>query len=68
MNSIPLISHHLFVAAAGNDVRTPERSRKRQATPELSGHPRANTAELAEPNRPASDATARSFRATQRRD
>ncbi len=29
MNSIPLISHHLFVAAVANDGRAQDRARKR---------------------------------------
>jgi hypothetical protein len=29
MNSLPFISHHLFVAAVGNERRAPERSTRR---------------------------------------
>jgi hypothetical protein len=29
MNSLPFISHHLFVAAIGNEARSQERAKKR---------------------------------------
>ena len=31
MNSLPLISHHLFVAAVGNDARATDRRRRRDS-------------------------------------
>jgi hypothetical protein len=34
MNSIPMISHHLFVAAVKHEERAPERPRRRALAPE----------------------------------
>jgi hypothetical protein len=34
MNSLPFISHHLFVAAIGNEGRVPDRSTRRDRPPE----------------------------------
>jgi len=56
MNSIPLISHHLFVAAVRNEGRSQERPRKAPAASDSAAHPRPARLDAAEDSRPFSAA------------
>ena len=49
MNSLPLISHHLFVAAIGNEGRVQEKPTRQEEPPDdLSGHATAIALEVVE--------------------
>ena len=64
MNSLPFISHHLFVAAVGSQGRVPERPMRRER---LSAEPvdrtRAITLEVMESQEPMPEDLAREARA-----
>jgi hypothetical protein len=65
MNSLPLIHHHLFVAAIGNDERghpKPSRSDGRPAEP--TGSARVVELDVLDDETPAPSSTARSLRET----
>jgi len=55
MNSLPLISHHLFVAAIGNDGHGQEKPTCQEKQPfELEDYPTAIALELVDEARPIS--------------
>ncbi len=70
MNSMPLISHHLFVAAVGSDGRSQERSRKRGGVSEQADRPRTMPVQIANEygHPPANAPRPLPPRVTQRRD
>jgi hypothetical protein len=64
MNSLPLISHHLFVAAIGNEGRASERSMRRQRSSASADSPaRPIALEVVDDARTINEGTRRLLRA-----
>jgi hypothetical protein len=65
MYSLPLISHHLFVAAIGNEGRVHEKPRRQEKPPvDLSGHATVIALEVVDGVRPISGGGTRPLRAS----
>ena len=64
MNSLPFISHHLFVAAVGNEGRRQERSMRRDRPFASPGEPVTTVPlEMVDTREPRLDVAARALRA-----
>jgi hypothetical protein len=63
MYSLPFISHHLFVAAIGNEGRVPEKPRPHERPPaDLAGNALAVALEVVDGPRPVSSRGTRPLR------
>jgi hypothetical protein len=65
MNSLPFISHHLFVAAISNEGRVPERlTRREESSAVLASHASLLAVELMDARKPMPVGATRPLRAT----